>query len=52
MKSQRIDKIKRDATNSTKPTLCSTFAFAPTATDKHILTYLSLTYFAILLVRI
>ena len=30
-KCQRFDKIKRAATHCTKPTLCSTFAFAPTA---------------------
>jgi hypothetical protein len=38
MKSQRFGKIKRAATNHTKPKLCSIFAFAPTArqtTTKH-----------------
>jgi hypothetical protein len=34
MKSQRFGKIKRAATNRTKPKLCSTFAFAPTARQK------------------
>ena len=29
--SQRFGKIKRAAINRTEPTLCSTFAFAPTA---------------------
>jgi hypothetical protein len=32
--SQRFGKIKRAATQRTKPTLCSTFAFAPTAPTK------------------
>jgi hypothetical protein len=31
MKSQRFGKIKIAATNRTKPKLCSTFDFAPTA---------------------
>jgi hypothetical protein len=34
MKNQRFGKIKRAATNHTKPKLCSTFAFASTARQK------------------